>query len=280
MRQVEMWSVVRQKETVRASRKMCSGLKDSVTKSCKFISRVKHHKQRIMLASPLGCGRSDQSRLEAILAEGTLLHKSNGCVPSCSEWCRASLEPVVLMAYGKNGTMCWLAGAVRTLMKRVEMLEARDSFKDVDCNIHINTSVSRHRSDGNFETQYTSPKVQLPRHKPAADLEPGGAISADDSLQDMSMSSMHGDGFKQVLSDDDGLACVPRQKAVRELDFLDVNSPECNQVETVPFRHVSFAETLEMVEFDPAAHAALSPVIEYTLPQNIYAELIPAKKKL
>ena len=43
MRHVEMWSVVRLKETVRASRKMCSGLKNSITKSCKFISRVKHH---------------------------------------------------------------------------------------------------------------------------------------------------------------------------------------------------------------------------------------------
>ena len=41
MRHVEMWSVVRQKGTVRASRKMCSWLKDSVTKSCKFISGVK-----------------------------------------------------------------------------------------------------------------------------------------------------------------------------------------------------------------------------------------------
>ena len=29
---------------------MCTGLKDSVTKSCKFISRVKHHKQRFMFA--------------------------------------------------------------------------------------------------------------------------------------------------------------------------------------------------------------------------------------
>ena len=38
MRHVEMWSVVRQKGTDR--------------KSCKFISRVKHHKQRIMLALP------------------------------------------------------------------------------------------------------------------------------------------------------------------------------------------------------------------------------------
>ena len=129
------------------------------------------------------------------------------------------------MAYGKNGTTCWLAGAVRTLMKRVEMLEARDSLKNVDCNVHVNTSVSRHRSDGNFEIQNTSPKVQLRGHKPAADLEHGGAISADDDLQDMSMSPMHGDGFEQVLSDDDGLACVPRQMAVRELDFLDVNSP-------------------------------------------------------
>ena len=41
MRHVEMWSVC-------ASRKTCSGLKDSVTKPCKFISR--NHKQRVMLA--------------------------------------------------------------------------------------------------------------------------------------------------------------------------------------------------------------------------------------
>ena len=27
-------------------------------------------------------------------------------------WCRAYLEPVVSMAYGKNGAACWLAGAV------------------------------------------------------------------------------------------------------------------------------------------------------------------------
>ena len=68
VRHVEMWSVVRQKGTVRASRKMGSGLKGSVTKSCKFTSRVKHHKQRKMLASPLGCGRSDQSRLTLLLS--------------------------------------------------------------------------------------------------------------------------------------------------------------------------------------------------------------------
>ena len=28
------------------------------------------------------------------------------------------------MAYGKNGSMCWLGGAVRTLQKWVEFLEA------------------------------------------------------------------------------------------------------------------------------------------------------------
>ena len=121
--------------------------------------------------------------------------------------------------------------------------------------------------------------MRVPRHKPAADLEHGGVISADDVLQDMEnipvmgTSPMLGDGFKQVLSDDDDLAastvswatglCVPRQKAVRELDFLDVNPPACNQVETVPSRHVSFAETVEMVEFDPAVHAAPGPMLEY-----------------
>ena len=50
MRHVEMWSAVRQQGTVRASRKMCSRLKSSVTKSCKFNRRVKHKKQRIMSA--------------------------------------------------------------------------------------------------------------------------------------------------------------------------------------------------------------------------------------
>ena len=61
MTHVKMWSAVRQTGTVRASRKMCSRLKGSVTKSCKFISSVKHHKQRTMLASALGCGLPDQA---------------------------------------------------------------------------------------------------------------------------------------------------------------------------------------------------------------------------
>ena len=49
VKHVETWPAVRQKGTVRASRKMCSGLKGSVTKPCKFISRVKHQKYCIML---------------------------------------------------------------------------------------------------------------------------------------------------------------------------------------------------------------------------------------
>ena len=87
--------------------------------------------------------------------------------------------------YGKNGASCWLAAAVRTLQKRVEMLEANDSFNNVECSIHTNTSVSRHKSDGDFEIQKTNPKLRVPRHKPAGDLEHGGVISADDDFQDM-----------------------------------------------------------------------------------------------
>ena len=54
---------------------------------------------------------------------------------------------------------------------------------------------------------------------------------------------MHGDDFEQVLSDDDGLATSMDPR--------------------VPFRHVSFAETVELVEFDPAVHAAPAPMVEY-----------------
>ena len=64
VRHVEVWSVVRQKETVRASRRMCSGLKDSVTKSCKFISRIKHHKQRMILAKKEKTGKKGKQRKE------------------------------------------------------------------------------------------------------------------------------------------------------------------------------------------------------------------------
>ena len=189
------------------------------------------------------------------------------------------------MAYGKNGATCWLPGAVRTLQKRVEWLEGATNG--------ANTSVSRHKLDGDFKIQDTIPKVRVPRQKPASDLKHGVVISADDDLRDMvnipvmGMSPMHGGGFKQVLSDDDGLAastvslaavrskdfvganaglCVPRHKVFHELDFCELdreNLTACNRVETVPFRHVSFAETVEMVEFDPAVHAAPPPVIEY-----------------
>ena len=73
MRHVEMWSTVRQKGTVCASRKMCARLKGSVTKSCKFISRVEHHKQRVMLASALDCGLPDQGRITFALSESEFI---------------------------------------------------------------------------------------------------------------------------------------------------------------------------------------------------------------
>ena len=164
------------------------------------------------------------------------------------------------MAYGKNGSMWWLARAVRTLQKRVEMLEAKDSFKNVECSIHANTSDS--------EIQNTSPKVRVLRHEPASDLEHAVEISMDEDLQDME-SPMHEDGFEQVLSDDDGLATsmdprVYSQDSAEELDSEDLTA--CNRVEAVPFRHVSFDETVEMVEFDPAMHAAPAPMVEYNTP--------------
>ena len=62
------------------------------------------------------------------------------------------------MVNGKNGTTCWLARAVRTLIKQVEMLEASNSFKNMDRNIHVNNSVPRS-------------KVRVSGHKTAVDLE-------------------------------------------------------------------------------------------------------------
>ena len=89
------------------------------------------------------------------------------------------------MAYGKMEQRAGLPAQCAPCRNWVEMLEAKDSFKNVECSIHANTSVSRHKSDGDFEIQNTSPKVRVPRHKPAGDLEHGGVISADDDLQDM-----------------------------------------------------------------------------------------------
>ena len=66
------------------------------------------------------------------------------------------------MAYGKNGATCWQAGAVRTLQKRVAWLVAATTG--------ANTSVSRHKFDGDFKIQDTIPMVRVPRHRPAGDL--------------------------------------------------------------------------------------------------------------
>ena len=114
-------------------------------------------------------------------------------------------------------------------MKRVEMLEASNSFKDVDRNIHVNTSVPRS-------------KVRVSGRKTAVNVE-------------------HEDDSKQVLIDEVGLAdttvplgMVRSTDVDGALDFLDV--------ETVPFRHVTYAENVETVEFDPAVHGPLSSVIE------------------
>ena len=118
------------------------------------------------------------------------------------------------MAYGKNGSMCWLAGAVRTLQKRVELLEAATN----------------------------------------------GAKCKDDDLHD----------FKQILSDGDGAnadLCVPRRAYSKDSaeELNNENLTAYNQMETVPSRHVSFAETLEKVEFDPAV-AYHAPETMMTLP--------------
>ena len=86
-----------------------------------------------------------------------------------------------------------------------------------------------------------------------------GANCKDDDLHD----------FKQKLCDD---LCVPQQKTVYEMDFIDVTA--YNQVETVPLRHVSFAETVEMAEFDPAVHTISAPMIE-TVPVVEYDALAP-----
>ena len=88
--------------------------------------------------------------------------------------------------------------------------------------IHANTSVSRHKSVGDFEIQNTSPMVPVPRHKPASDLEHRVVISADDDLHD----------FKQVLSDDDELAASTVTLAtVRSKDFDGANADLCVSTE-------------------------------------------------
>ena len=134
------------------------------------------------------------------------------------------------MAYCKNGATCWPAGAIRTLQKRVEWLEAVANV--------ANTSVSRHKLDGDFKIQDTIPKARVPRHKPASNLEHGVVISADDDLQDMEnilvmgMSPRHGDGFEQLLSDDDGLAASTVSLAtVRSKGFVGANADLCASTE-------------------------------------------------
>ena len=56
-----------------------------------------------------------------------------------------------------DGAARWLAGAVRTLQKRVEMLEAKNSSEIL--------ADTRHKSDDNVATDNTNLKEQVPRHE-------------------------------------------------------------------------------------------------------------------
>ena len=169
-------------------------------------------------------------------------------------WCRACLEPVALMAYGKNGSMCWLAGAVRMLQKRVELLEAATNCaKSKDDDLHdFNHDAAAVRAlvDGPVVKAVHVPLVQV--------------VEKTIEIPQLQIHDLH--DFKHILSDGDGAnadLCVPRQKTVHVMDFFDVTA--YNRVETVPLRHVSFAETVEMVEFDPA-------VVEYDAPAPTVAQ--------
>ena len=59
-----------------------------------------------------------------------------------------------------DGAARWLAGAVRTLQKRVEMLEAKNSFEH-----HDDTSVPSHKPDDNVETGDTNTELQIPKRR-------------------------------------------------------------------------------------------------------------------
>ena len=105
------------------------------------------------------------------------------------------------MAYGKNGSICWLAGAVRTLQKRVEWLEAATNG--------ANTSVSQYKLDGDFKIRDT-----------ASDLEHSDDLH--DFKQDelaastVTLATVRNKDFDGANAD----LCVPRQKAVHEMEFL------------------------------------------------------------
>ena len=66
---------------------------------------------------------------------------------------------------------------------------------------------------------------------------------------------------------------VYSKDSVEELN--NENLTTYNQVETFPSRHVSLAETVEKVEFDPAMHAAPLPVVEYDASASTMAYRAP-----
>ena len=59
-----------------------------------------------------------------------------------------------------DGAVRWLAGAVRTLQKRVEMLETKNSFEH-----HDDTSVPSHKPDDNVETGDTNTELQASKRR-------------------------------------------------------------------------------------------------------------------
>ena len=95
-------------------------------KERKYFELLSGHRCRLVVVALETGGRSSKEAVQFVDDLAALT------IAEFSFRSKKKKKPVVLMANGKKGTTCWLAGAVRILMKRVKMLEASNSFKNVD----------------------------------------------------------------------------------------------------------------------------------------------------
>ena len=187
------------------------------------------------------------------------------------------------MAYGKNGAMCWLAGAVRTLQKRVEWLEARAQLAAGPAPVveHILQAPAGYTAHAPV-MEYISPEPSV-YAVPAFDVEyfstapkvfyaaPAPAVYAAKApvveyIAPVPVTSYATHTFLQILQ------CLPQMSPV--VEFI-ASAPVASYATPVPTAIVA-APVVELISRDPTVYAAPAPVVEHTSPDpTVYAAPAP-----
>ena len=174
----------------------------------------------------------------------------------------------------QQGALNWLAGQVRVLLKRVEMLEFEKEREKVGKGADTKSVELAHRL-GPFESNAAPiPVNKYVASAPVIEYAPAPDVYAAPAPVNESVASSPVIEYVTPTP----VQCPQLQLIERTVEIPDFllcqGTHTAESSEIAPVRHVSFAETVEVVEFEP--HHSAVPVLPDPVVQGV-AYAAPAK---